>query len=807
MVETGAGSIPASLAGMILADCGARVLKVEPPEGERLRMAMPPAFLVWNRGKESVLLDLRTEGGREQVRALAASADVFIDGFGAGRAERWGLGDAVLRAANPGLVYCSVKGFGSSGAYAPLKAYDGIVAAKAGVYEIGEWSCRSGPLFTGAPFASVGAGHFAASAIVGALFARETSGRGQRVEATMVQGLVPLNYMGLMMWQAHLRPDLLDAVKNERARREGGIGAIRTAMMFCTSDGRWVQITVMLPHQAQALVRAACLDSTLEDPRYKDCPYFSNAEHAEGWENLLADAFRAMPWSAAEPRLFAESDISFEMLGTAEEGLAHPQIRHNAEVIAVEDPDVGPVRQIGPVAAFERTPALVTRSAPRLGEHGTLPAIAATRAVASPPHHPLEGVTIVEFGYFYAMPYGVTLVAQLGARVIKLEDREGDPMRSGFGPPEITGVKTMEGKESLSINLRDAAGRKIVHELVERADAFVVGFRPGIADRLGVDYATLSKINPRLVYFDAPGYGPSGPYAARPIFASEASAIAGSYHRHAGYWLDPKLSDGMSALELQLVIKPRLRGQTPGDAYSAMALCTGLLLALYHQRRTGEGQYISRTMIGSNAFGYADDFNSYAGKPPVAIPDSENYGFGALYRLYRTAAGWVFLAVTTPAEWDALTAAIGDGLGGDARFGTPDARTRNDGDLVKRLGELFATRSADEWATRLAEHGVACVKAFEASGDVGVAGASSVGMAAFTHDDPVMRETGMLVDVDHPIFGRIARHGPFAQFSDTPARIAPGCRVGQHTDQILTELGYGPDVIRMLRQSEVVFGG
>ena len=119
VIEMGAGSIGASLAGMLLADNGARVLKVEPPEGDRLRSRHPAGFLVWNRGKESLVADLRTDEGRAQVRDLASRADVVIEGFGAGVADALGpRRRSRPHAANPGLVYCSVKGFGSTGPYA-----------------------------------------------------------------------------------------------------------------------------------------------------------------------------------------------------------------------------------------------------------------------------------------------------------------------------------------------------------------------------------------------------------------------------------------------------------------------------------------------------------------------------------------------------------------------------------------------------------------------------------------------------------------------------------------------------------------
>src|ERR1700736_2269972 len=172
VLELGTGSIAASLAGMVLADNGARVVKVEPPTGDRLRAESPSGFLVWNRGKESLVADLRTDEGRAAGRdaALHAAvvlagvpagklAEVGLAGHPAGKLDQWGLGEDDLRQANPGLVHCQITGFGPSGDYAGLKAYEGVVAAKVGVFARGDFGFRSGPIFYHAPWGSIGAAH------------------------------------------------------------------------------------------------------------------------------------------------------------------------------------------------------------------------------------------------------------------------------------------------------------------------------------------------------------------------------------------------------------------------------------------------------------------------------------------------------------------------------------------------------------------------------------------------------------------------------------------------------------------------
>src|SRR6478672_7380712 len=192
VLEFGAASVASSMSGMVLADAGARVLKVEPPEGDGLRTHLESGFLVWNRGKESVVADLRTPQGQQQVRDLAAAADVVIEAFSPGTTDRWGIGADALCAANPGLVHCSITAFGPTGAYADLKGYDPLVAAKVGLFGRGGFAHRDGPVMYPVPWGSFGAAMQAVAGILSALLVREETGRGQRLNATLVAGLDPV---------------------------------------------------------------------------------------------------------------------------------------------------------------------------------------------------------------------------------------------------------------------------------------------------------------------------------------------------------------------------------------------------------------------------------------------------------------------------------------------------------------------------------------------------------------------------------------------------------------------------------------
>lgn len=787
VLELGSGSGAASIAGVVLADAGARVIKVEPPDGDRLRTENPSGFLVWNRGKDSFVADLRTADGQAKLKELARTADVMIEGFAPGTTDGWGVGPDVLRALNPALIHLSITGFGKTGPYAALKSYDSLVAAKAGLWARGSWGHRDGPIMFPVPWASYGAAMQSVAGIIGALLVRERTGRGQALDATLVAGLDPIDYFVSTIVQ-------LMAKKGEKpsADARSAMGASRFGVLLATRDGRFIQTSTMLPHQGKALCEVAGIGDVVGgDPRFSGLPSFANADDAQEWEDLLMEAFRARDFDHWLPLLQASPDVAFEVAVTSEEGLEHPQIVHNGDVIVVEDSTLGPVREVGPIGHFSKTPIVVERSAPELGSssepfatHDFPP------GGEEAPEHPFAGITVVEFGYFYAMPYGTAMLAALGARVIKIEDRAGDPHRNSFGP-EVASTKTTAGKESISVDLRTAEGRAIAREIITKADAFLTGFRSGVADKMGLGYDDLKALNPRLLYVHAAGYGTDGPYAHRALYAQAAQSVAGSFGRQVGHWTDPAQSEGFSVMELQAVVMPHLNQLVDGDSNAALAVLAALSLGLYHQQRTGEGQFLGTSMIGGNAWAYSDDFCSYAGKPPTPLCDSDYYGTNALDRLYEAAGdSWVSLAVRSDAEFAALLSAVG--LDADDRFSSAAARAENDDELVSTLGAAFAERAAAEWESILSAARVGCVEV------------NLLGQPVFTSFDPVLRETGLTVAVEHPLYGEIIRAAPPIAFSETPGRVAPPCVRGQHNRAILTELGYSDGDITKFEELNVV---
>ena len=233
--------------------------------------------------------------------------------------------------------------------------------------------------------------------------------------------------------------------------------------------------------------------------------------------------------------------------------------------------------------------------------------------------------------------------------------------------------------------------------------------------------------------------------------------------------------------------------ETNPDPNSSMVISTGALLGLYARERFGESQYLLSTMLGANAYANADDFFSYEGKPPRGIPDGDGYGIHALYQLYETSKGWVFLACLFEEEWVSFCNAIDrKDLLEDLRFNTEDARMNNDKELVAELRKVFITISSYEWEERLTALDVACVQVEES------------GMFNFYSQDKHVLENNFIRPAETMRIGSYWRYSPVVEMSLTPTRVGSGPLRGQHTRSILGELGYSDQSIDELHEKMVV---
>ncbi len=778
-----------ALTTMILADYGAEVIWIERPGGSDLRRE--PAFPMWGRNKKSRILDLKEPSAKATLLELAAGADVVVTDWRPGVASRLGIAYEALAADNPALIVCEITGFGNEGPFATLKGYEAVVAAKAGSFH-----APARPMFSPIMAASFGAVNGALQGILAAIYAREVHGHGQLVRASLVQGITGYD----------LYPWLGKSVSTAKAHNVavGGVGitiypAISGLVAF-TADGRCIQCGNFLPHQLAAFLRATELTDWYEAHR---------TDPTEEVLRVARERIHTKTWDEWEALFAMEANVAVEPYRTTEESVEHPQLVHNGTVVDVVDPRVGPTRQLGPLVNLSATPARIGAPAPAVDDHSGLGWSSSPRQLPQAADDdarrfqaPLAGVTVVELAWFYAAPFGIALLADLGARVIKVENVTGDPHRSQSGAREFAGVKALQGKESVAVDTNTPEGMQVLHRIIADADLVMRNFREDASVRMGVDYAALAQVNPDMFYLYAGAYGSSGPSARKPAYAPTIGVGVGHQARQLGWqraYVDPPVLDLAQAMSAGADAQTRQFHQfVNADAGAALGVGTAMLLGLVAQKRFGLGQYGETSMLGTNAYTASEEFITYADKPPGIPTDHDANGQGALYRLYETSLGWAFLAITTQPEWQAWCALVSGATNGavdlaaDSRFATPELRTANDRELAEQLTAVFVLLAARDWEYLAMHADVACVEVLQQN------------YADFFMAHPAIMLNGFAAEVDHPYFGRHLRHGAIAQFSDAQTTMLPGCLIGEQTDQILAEFGYSEAEIVDLKTKGVV---
>ena len=350
------------LAVMMLADQGADVVKVEPPgygdvmrTGPWRRGGEASFFLNCNRSKRGIVLDLSQEPGREVLRDLVKEADVFVQNWRPGAAERLGLGYDDLSAINPGLVYCSVSGYGPDGPYAQRRVYDPIIQCMTGHTAIQQNPDIPIPDLVRNIVSDKSSAYTAAQAITAALLARERGAGGQKIEVPMVDASLAFFWPDGMMKHTHIGAEGVT----------GGSALYDVYRLWDTADGRIVWFAAS-QDEYMGLFRALGKPEWCEDPRFRDVA--ARADHEAELGTELLKVIASFPTAEIYRRL-VEEDVPAGAILSIEEMLDDEQIRHNEAVLELEHPAAGPIRAARPAARFHGTPQAISRPAPRLGEH------------------------------------------------------------------------------------------------------------------------------------------------------------------------------------------------------------------------------------------------------------------------------------------------------------------------------------------------------------------------------------------------------------------------------------------------------
>jgi len=796
--------MPGALCTLVLADYGTEVIKAEPPGGDPFRFQ--PAWISWNRGKKGIVLDLESATGREQAIQLVGQVDVLVESFRPGDMEEWGLSYDTISQLYPRLVYCSITGFGQKGPLRRVKGYEGVVAAKAGrMLNLEGQPNRDGPVYSAVHTGSWHASQAAVRGILSALRVRDLCGRGQWVQTSIVQALASphdnnVGDGGLVNMQLRRRdPERFPGRPPGRGLSSIGYVPVRTR------EGTWLQhANQRVPH-IQGHLKAIGLGHLLEDERFARVP----AVNEENRELLRREILTKQQEHTADEWMeiyLQDGNIAAEPYRTSVQAMDHPAVVDNGTVVTVNDPRVGPMRTLAPLVDLKDTPGEPSGPAPDVGQHNgeVLERLRQPRAAANgrlpdanptdAPGHPLSGITVLDLATIQAGPYGAALLADLGARVIKVDatDRRLDEGRRSTAVA-IADARTYAGKEGIQIDLQTPEGKEIIHKLIAQADVLSHNFRLGVPERLQVDWETCRKINPRLIHVWMGTYGEHGEHARRPGAHPIPGAIMGGAMRQMGRGMPPPPGQVMDMEATVEATRWVMKSNWGPDQNTSPAVATAVLLGLRARELTGKGQPVHVTMLNANAWTNADEYYDHANRPPIVAPDEEIHGLHALYRLYRCREGWVFLGCLFQDEWEAFCRAAGKAdLLHDGRFSSPEARQANDDALAAEIAEIFSDRTAAEWEELLTQADVGCVQADEAlEGD-------------FYADHPHARANALSVEVEHPHVGKYRRYGGLVEFSLTPGIYRSSIQVGQHTRPLLRELGYDDGAIEELGGRAIV---
>jgi len=774
---------PGFLAGKILGDLGADVVKVEPSGGHAARRsgpffggaAGPERSFLWaacNTSKRGIVLDLATGADRAQFLDLAKVADVLLETASPGALEAGGLGVGELHRSNPRLVHCAITPFGQTGPRAAFRGGDLVVVAMGGNAAMTGDPDRP-PLRCTFPTSHYHACAEAALAVVMALWNRERTGRGDFVDVSMQECQLGTLLSAAGQYALH-----------GRLTRRAGARIGRTREIWPTKDG-FVSFGLR-GGPARAANLAATVECMAERGmapgwlRAMDWARYDPASLSEEELGRLEEAFGAFFRSQTMRELYAEAlrrRILLAPCNDARELLDHPQLRSRSFFAQLEVAGESP--RVEHPAFFARSSAhelRVSRRAPRLGEHQIEVLqewLAGSPRPATGPRDPrpdggaFADTRILELGAGAAGPVATRYFAEHGAAVLRVESRERpDFLRQLQSTPGLgldgspMFILLNPNKRSVALNLTRPEAVSLVKRLVRWADAVVENFAPGVMERLGLDYQALCAEKPDLIMVSSSLFGQTGPQRAYPGFGGQGSAIAG--FNHLTGWPDREAHGPYATIT---------------DSLAPRFTATALAAALLERRRTGRGQHldVSQIEVGVYALGEAIVQCSATRVAPCRAGNHDRRA--APHAIYPCSGDdrWIAISVRDDQAWQALTLVLGSpSWAREPALDTLPGRLARQEELDLRIASFTREREAEALMNELQAAGV------------------EAGVVQNFHDlqnDPQLAHRQHFVRIAHPRLGELAFERSGFRLSASPGALkSPGPNLGADTLSVLTEI-------------------
>jgi crotonobetainyl-CoA:carnitine CoA-transferase CaiB-like acyl-CoA transferase len=778
----------APYAAKLFAHLGADVVKIEPPEGDPVRRRGPfpgkrphlergGLHLYLDQAKRSVVIDPARTEDRSRFRKLVARADVVIASGSPRAIEERGLTYERLCEVNPSIVAVSITPFGLTGPRRDWAAVEIVECAAGGWLYISPGALGDSslpPLKAFGQQADFQGGVHAAIATLGALFARERTGRGQHVDVSVQAAIASNLEMNFMHWTYARR---VASRLGQRALGPWGIVLLADGPFFvvCVEEDQWQRLADYLgrPEWTQWEIFADRL---------------ARAQNGDALMPLLEQALSHLTCERAyvelqERRIPCSPIFDMAMLRRSE------HLRAREFFVEIDHPDAGRLVYPGAPIRFARTPWRPIRPAPRLGEHTAevlqewgrqrprkaAPGTAEARRNGAP----LAGVRVADFCWVWAGPACTLELAHLGAEVIRVE-APGRPDITRLIPPFADDVRGPnragyfnqynQGKKSVGLNLKHPDGLALAKRLVAASDVVTENFAAGVMERIGLGYEELRRVKPDIIMMSFSGYGATGP--TRNYIAYGPVQV-------------PMI--GLAALSGYPGKGPSEVGISYGDPNAGMHAAFAVLAALRHRRHSGEGQCIDMSQWEAAVGLAAEAFMEYVMDGTQPPRQGNRDVIEAPQGVFRCAGAdeWVALACWSDEQWRGLARAMGrEDLAADPYLSTTAGRKRSEQMLEAAISEWTGSRSSQEVAELLQDRGVPSYPVL-----------SNRGLA----EDPQLGAWGAFADLEHPEVG-VRRHvGVPWHFSEADVRVRrPAPLLYADTDSVLGEL-LGVDAVEIRR--------
>jgi len=661
--------IAGPLAAMYLTDFGADVVRLEKPAASADATGDPGAA-VWNRGKRALAVDVSSTAGRAVLERLLAGADVCVVSGTNEWLQTAGLDLESLAGANPRLVLLHVAPYTGTAPWAGGRESDSLLAATTGV-AARQASFEDVPVDSIYPHLSTVQGTWAAAAVVSALLERERSGLGQQVTVTGIHATMVASPPAF-----NIDPTAPEAPPR---RSTGPGGAVPFYRTYQCGDGEWLFMAALTPRFSAMAFEALELTHLNDDERIggRGRAGMIAPENA-GWViEAIADKFRTRPRSEWLERL-AQAGCPSGPLLDRDDWLDHPQLDVIGMRVEVDDPQRGPVVMPGIPITLTASPGRVRGAAAMPAGTEEVPDWPATEPGSGERSHadgsggggggtngPLDGIRVLDLGAIIAGPFAATLLAELGADVIKVEPLTGDSFRGpGFAAYN-------KGQRGIALDLYHPDGKAAFLDLARDADIVLDNYRPGVLGRLGIAYDDLRAVNPAIITLSVTGFGEGGPLGGDAGFDPVLQAMSGMMRAQGG---------GDEPVFFTVAVN-----DVCAAANSALAAC----LALLHRARTGQGQRVWTSLAAMSAMLQASPLVRWEGRPPAPVGGRDHPGPSALDRFFASADGWVRVqadADAGPAVVEVL-AMLGELAGAEAverltTLGVPAVVARKGPDLA-----------------------------------------------------------------------------------------------------------------------------